>query len=171
MSVGTSQAWRNPLRCRDARNIFKSLNSWIVNYFDCVWSLKQFLALKVQMKTLKYNFHMFAVGYIALQCVKFSFILRKTTQYVRISIILLLSETVYFGFECFAISKPSLFFWKYNIKHLSVITQLGSCMRGNKRGIICSFVIDIKTKKIQQLWSTDPFSFIQPVHAFFFFPK
>lgn len=84
MSVGTSQAWRNPLRCRDARNIFKSLNSWIVNYFDCVWSLKQFLALKVQMKTLKYNFHMFAVGYIALQCVKFSVILRKTTQYVII---------------------------------------------------------------------------------------
>ena len=42
-------------------------------------------------------------------------------------------------------------------------------MRGNKRGIICLFVIDIKTKtkKIQHLWSTDPFS-LQPVHAFFF---
>lgn len=109
MSVGTSEAWRHPLRCRDARNIFKSLNSWIVNYFDCVWSLKRFLALKVQMKTLKYNFHMFAVGYIALHCEKFSVILRKTTQYVRISIILLVSDTICFGFEFFAISKPLLF--------------------------------------------------------------
>ena len=61
------------------------------------------------MKTLKYNFHMFAVGYIALHREKFGVILRKKTQYVRISIILLLSETVYFGFECFSISKPSLF--------------------------------------------------------------
>ena len=64
------------------------------------------------MKTLKYSFHMFAVGYIALQCVKFSVILRKTTQYVRISIILLLSDYIlglnalqYRNLRCFFESK------------------------------------------------------------------